>query len=95
MEGPSARLRLRVQPGARRAAVLGRHGAGWRVRVTAPPERGRATAEALSLLAETLDLRRADVRLLAGGASRDKVVEARGIDLAEAERRLERAGGER
>jgi uncharacterized protein YggU (UPF0235/DUF167 family) len=40
------------------------------------------------LLAETLGVGPADVRLVAGHASRDKVVEVTGLAQAEAERRL-------
>jgi uncharacterized protein (TIGR00251 family) len=84
----STRLQLRVSPGASRAAVVGRHGAGWKVRVAAPPEAGRANEAVLRLLAETLQLTRRDVELVAGHASRDKVVSVSGIDPAETERRL-------
>ena len=31
--GPTTRVRLRVSPGAARAAVVGRHGEAWKVRV--------------------------------------------------------------
>jgi uncharacterized protein len=88
----STRLRLRVQPGARTSGVVGRHGDGWKVRVTAAPEHGRATEAVLALLADTLGLVREDVSLLSGNASRDKIVEVAGIPPEETDRRLSSAG---
>ena len=82
-------MRLRVAPGARRSEIVGRYGGAWRVRVTAPPARGRATDDELQVLAEALDVRPRQLRLVAGASSRDKVVELDGIDVDEAERRLE------
>ena len=89
MEVTPARLRLRVAPGARRSEIVGRYGDAWRVRVAAPPDRGRANDEVLQVLAEALDVRPRQLRLVAGASSRDKIVELDGIDAAEAERRLE------
>jgi uncharacterized protein (TIGR00251 family) len=94
MEPRTVRLRLRVSPGARRAAVVGRYGDAWKVRVTAAPERGRANDDVVGLIADSLGVVRPDVRLVAGQSSRDKVVELSGITLEEAERRLEAAGKE-
>lgn len=88
----ATRLRLRVQPGASRSGVVGRHGEGWKVRVAAAPEDGRATEAVLRLLADTLGLARADVTLVAGGGSRDKIVEVAGLPPEETERRLASAG---
>jgi uncharacterized protein len=88
------RLRLRVAPGAARAAVVGRHGDGWKIRVAAPPEGGRANEAVLKLLAETLALPRASVTIVSGTSSRDKLVELAGIPREEIERRLASAGGE-
>ena len=88
MAGGATRLRLRVVPGSKEPGVVGRHGEGWKLRVTAAPERGRANAATLRLLAETLGVGAADVRLVAGHGSRDKVVEVNGLGQAEAERRL-------
>jgi uncharacterized protein len=86
--GGATRLRLRVVPGARDSGVVGRHGEAWKVRVTAPPERGRANDAAVRLLADTLRIAPESVTLVAGHGSRDKVVEVAGLDRAEAERRL-------
>jgi uncharacterized protein len=69
---------------------VGRHGDAWKLRVAAPPERGRANEAAVALLAEALRVQPGDVRLLAGHGSRDKVVEVSGIAPSEAERRLSR-----
>jgi len=93
MEGPSTRLRLRVAPGAQRAAVVGRHGDGWKVRVAAVPEQGRANDAVITLLADVLGVVPHALRLVAGARSRDKVVELSGLGAAEVERRLEAAGG--
>ncbi len=91
MEVPSARLRLHVVPGARRARVLGRHGDAWRVSVTAPRERGKATEQALALLADAVGVPAAQVRLVAGARSRGKLVELRGLEPDEADALLEEA----
>lgn len=72
-------------------AVVGRHGEAWKIRVREAAERGRANAAALDLLAGTLSLKRRDVRLVAGHAAREKVVELTGISAAETERRLSAA----
>ena len=91
---PTTRVRLRVSPGAARAAVVGRHGDGWKLRVAAAPERGKANEAVLALLAETLAVPRASVTLVSGGSSRDKIVELAGIEPDEIERRLATAGGQ-
>ena len=87
----STRLRLRVTPGARRAAVVGRHGDAWKVNVAARPEHGRANDALVELLAQTLAVPRGRVSLISGHGARDKVVEVSGIDADEMERRLESA----
>jgi uncharacterized protein (TIGR00251 family) len=86
--GTSTRLRFRVSPGARQTELAGRHGEGWKVRVAAPPEDGRANDAVLELLAERVGLPRRALTIVSGHKSRDKVVEMSGIELAEAERRL-------
>jgi uncharacterized protein (TIGR00251 family) len=89
---PTTRLRLRVSPGARRAGIVGRYGEAWKVRVTAPPERGLANEAVLRLLSVKLQLPLSGLSVVSGLTGRDKIVELRGIDQAEAVRRLEERG---
>ena len=90
----TTRLRLRVSPGAKRTALAGRYADGWKVRVTAAPEGGRANEALIGLLARRLGIDRTAVSLVSGHAARDKVVELRGLGRLEAERKLTRGQGE-
>jgi|SRR6266536_5548259 uncharacterized protein len=94
MAEPTTRLRLRVSPGARRTELAGRYADGWKVRVAAAPERGRANEAVVGLLARRLGIDRNAVSLVSGHAARDKVVELRGLGRAEAERKLSRGQDE-
>jgi uncharacterized protein len=82
------RIRLRVAPGARRTEPAGRFGDGWRVRLAAPPTEGRANAELVAFLAAAFGVPRAAVRVTAGHAARDKLVEIDGVEPAQVERVL-------
>ncbi|HET7146605.1 MAG TPA: DUF167 domain-containing protein [Gaiellaceae bacterium] len=88
MSSTSTRLRLRVSPGAGRAEIVGRHGDGWKVRVTAAPERGRANDAVLRLLADALSVPRETLAIVSGHSGRDKIVELSGLGPALIERRL-------
>jgi uncharacterized protein (TIGR00251 family) len=85
------RVDFRVSPGAARSAVVGRHGTGWKVRVAAAAEDGRANAELLRLLAAALDVPVRSVSIGTGRGSRTKTVIVEGIELGEVERRLDAA----
>ena len=87
------RIRLRVAPGAARSGIVGRHGDGWKVRVAAAAERGKANDELIELLARVLLVPGADVAVVSGRASRDKIVAVSGIDAGRADDALARAAG--
>lgn len=87
------RIDLRVSPGAARSAIVGRHGTGWKVRVAAAPEGGRANAELLRLLATVLDVPVRSMTIVAGRQARTKTVAVEGVALVEVERRLDAASG--
>jgi uncharacterized protein (TIGR00251 family) len=100
-ETGTAVLRLHVQPGAGKTAVVGRHGDAIKVRVAAPPEGGRANDAVVALVAQTFDCKLSSVSLVSGQSSRAKKVQIDGIAEAEVERFLElamahaREGGKR
>jgi uncharacterized protein len=75
--------------------VVGRHGDRWKVRVAAPPEKGRANDALVHLLAEVVAVPRGAVAVVSGHGERDKIVEVAGVAPAEVERRLTSAAGER
>jgi uncharacterized protein len=81
-------LRIHVQPGAGRSAVVGRHGDALKVRVAAPPVEGRANEAARALLAEALGVPETDVELTSGQSSRSKRFRLNGLDAEEGEKRL-------
>jgi uncharacterized protein (TIGR00251 family) len=91
MADATTRLRLRVSAGAGRTEIVGRHGDAWKLRVTSAPERGRANAAVLRLLADALGVPEHSLALVSGHTSRDKIVELQGLRVDEAERRLAEA----
>jgi uncharacterized protein len=72
-------LPVRAQPGARQNGFKGEHGGALKIAVTAPPEDGRANEALMELLREKLHLKRSQVELIGGHASRDKKFLIRGL----------------
>jgi uncharacterized protein (TIGR00251 family) len=84
-----SRIAFTVSPGAARSKIVGRHGEGWKVRVAAAPDRGRANEALVELVADALGVGRERVRITAGHTSRRKLVEVDGLDAEELGRRLD------
>jgi len=73
-------LRVRVQPGAGRSSVSGRHGDALAVRVAAPPIAGRANSQCVELVADVLGVRKSQVEIVSGDKSRLKRIRVADID---------------
>ena len=65
-----------------KSGVRGILGDALKVAVSAPPEGGRANAELIKVLERAFSVRRADVVIVAGHASRRKKVMLKGVDEA-------------
>src|SRR5262249_59159112 len=72
------RLTVWVRPGSTRPGVGGEHSGALVVRVSPRAVDGRATAAALAAIAEAFGVGRQAVTLVAGAASRMKVVDVAG-----------------
>ena len=83
-----AAVKVRVQPGASRSQVVGYHTDVLRLRVTAPPQDGKANEAVVSLLAETLGVPKRQVRIIRGLSSRDKLVVVDSLSADELQLRL-------
>jgi uncharacterized protein (TIGR00251 family) len=88
VEEVKIRLPLKVIPSASRDAVAGWLGDALKVRVTAPPERGKANAAVERVVAKALGLRPECARISSGTTSARKVIEITGLSEAEARRRI-------
>jgi len=85
------RLRLKVQPKAKRTGIVGLvdeadggHGTGFamKVAVGAPPEDGKANAAVIGVLAAAFGVAKAAVSVVSGATDRRKLVEIRGEPAA-------------
>jgi uncharacterized protein (TIGR00251 family) len=81
-------LRLHVQPGAGRTAVVGTHGDALKVKVAAPPTAGKANDAVVAFVAELFGVDKANVELTHGQSSRSKRVKVSGVDADDARRLL-------
>jgi uncharacterized protein (TIGR00251 family) len=89
--GNAFRLRLKVQPKARRDAITGwipdpegPDGMGWALKlaVGAPPEDGKANVAVIALLAKALGVAKSAISVVSGATDRRKLVEIRGDEKA-------------
>jgi uncharacterized protein (TIGR00251 family) len=81
-------LNVHAQPGARRNGLIGERAGALRVAVTAAPDKGKANAAILEVLAEALGLRASAIALVSGETSRHKRLHLAGIAPEEAGRRI-------
>lgn len=83
-------LAVKVQPRASRNEIVAGGGAELRVRVTAPPVDSAANAALIEFLAGVLRCSRGQLSLVRGQTSRHKLIEIRGLTVAEIRERLGR-----
>lgn len=84
----AVRIAVWVRPGSARPGVGGEHDGALVVRVSARAVDGQATAAALAAVADAFGVRRPAVTLVAGAASRRKMVDVDGADPATLDRLL-------
>lgn len=74
------RILVKAVPGAKRDEIVGRLGDRLKVRVSAPPEGGKANEAICALIATALGIKARDVRIVAGLSRAEKTVEIDGAN---------------
>lgn len=82
------RIRVKVVPNASREEICGWLGDELKIRVSPPPEAGRANRRVESLIAEKLGTSPRNVRVVGGTSSPRKIVEIPGTSEEEVAARL-------
>ena len=77
------KIPLRVHPGARRNEVMGFSGEVLRVKVAAPPIRGKANQELVDFFSGLLGVGKDSVSIVRGHTSRNKVIAITGLSREE------------
>lgn len=85
----SERLKIKVVPGASSSQICGWLGEALKVRVSAPPEKGKANRLVERMVAEALALPESSVRIVAGKTSPQKVMEVDGLTIQEIKQRID------
>jgi len=82
-------MAVRVQPGASRDSVSLIDGT-IRVRIAAPPVEGKANRRLVEVLSAALGVRRSQLEIMKGAASRVKIIRIHDAGAGDIQRRLER-----
>lgn len=83
-----AKISLRVHPGATRNEVVGFADGVWRVKISAPPVKGKANKELIAFLSQLLGVSQSRLTILKGHTTRNKVVAIEGLSQEEVIKRL-------
>jgi uncharacterized protein (TIGR00251 family) len=75
----SVLIRIKVVPGGSRDQIAGTLGDALKIKVSAPPEGGKANAAVCALLARALGVAKRDVTVIAGHTQPHKQIRVAGI----------------
>ena len=81
-------ISVRVHPNSARNEVVGVSEGIWRVRVAAPPVKGKANKELIAFLSQLLGVGKSQIDILRGHTSRNKVISINGLSQEDVIKRL-------
>ena len=77
------KLNVKVVPGASNTEISGWLGEALKIRVSKPPEKGKANREVEALICSSLEIPTGSVRIVKGRTSARKVIEVNGLSLSQ------------
>ncbi len=87
-DGPDVLIRVKAVPGASREEIAGPLGDRLKIRVSAPPEGGRANKAVCLLIARALGVKPKQVSIEAGRTSARKTIRVENCDVATVEAKI-------
>lgn len=88
LDDGSIRIRIKAVPGAKQDQIVGVLGNRLKVRISAPPEAGKANKAICQLIARALGVKRRDVSVVSGQTNPEKIIAVNACDLKEATSQL-------
>ncbi|MEY4179489.1 MAG: hypothetical protein RLY70_3063 [Planctomycetota bacterium] len=85
----STRLKVKVVPGSSRDQIVGWLGDALKIKVVAPPEKGRANEAVIAILSKKLGIGLDDIQIESGQSSPAKVIAISNMDAEAIKRALE------
>lgn len=83
------RLKVKVIPGSSRNQIVGWLGDALKIKVSAPPEKGKANEAVMDLIANELGINSDDIEIESGHSSPSKIVAIEGMDDAAIQKAFE------
>jgi uncharacterized protein len=90
MSSACAKISVKVQPNAGRNEVTGLSNGVWRIKIAAPPDKGKANKELIEFLSQVLGLKKNALDIMNGHTSHSKVISIEGLTPEEIVSRLTR-----
>ena len=77
-----------MQPNAGRNEVTGLANGVWKIKIAAPPDKGKANKELVDFLSDVLEIKKAQITILRGQTSHNKVLAIEGLSEVEVVERM-------
>jgi len=89
MSNKLTRISIKVQPNAGRNQVVDFNNDIWKIKIAAPPDKGKANKEIIEFISDILGLRKDNITILKGETSHNKLIAITGINEEEVKAKLE------
>ena len=84
----STKIKVKIVPGASNSGIVGWLGDTLKVRVSAPPEKGKANAAIVALISNVLHIPEGNIHIVSGRNSQRKMLEIHDLSHDEILQRL-------
>jgi uncharacterized protein (TIGR00251 family) len=91
MSGEIIKINVKVQPNAHKNEMSGFNDGIWRVKIAAPPDKGKANRELILFFSDLLGVKKDDISLLKGLTSHNKIIGITGLTQEAVVNRLKTA----